>query len=79
MSNYYKAKVRLEGSRLTFEINEEMEYMNAKEFAEKSVKSWLECHGDDVMVEDSILVKYSDQIFEMSRESLRSLNSKNQN
>jgi len=73
VSNFYKAKVLLDGSKLTFEINEEMEYMNAKEFAEQSVKSWLDSH-DDLTVEDSILVKYSDQIFEMSRAALKSKN-----
>jgi len=48
MNEHYRAKISVEGEKLIFDINEDMEVYNAQQFARESVQSWLEAHGDTV-------------------------------
>lgn len=57
MNTFYKAKVVLNGKRLTFEINDNEKFEDAIEFAKSTVRNWLEKHGDDIDHE-MISIKY---------------------
>ena len=48
MNEHYRAKISVEGEKLIFDINEDMEVYNAQEFARTSVENWLEVHGDSI-------------------------------
>lgn len=48
MNEHYRAKISIEGDKLIFDINDDMEVYNAQEFAKRSVREWLEDHGDSI-------------------------------
>lgn len=48
MNVHHRAKISIEGTKLIFDINDDMEVYNAQEFARESVRNWLDAHGSDI-------------------------------
>lgn len=60
MTNHYLAKVSIEEKSLVFEINEDIELVEANKFAKRSVESWLESHGSEFEFEE-IKIRVNDK------------------
>lgn len=69
MSRHYKAKVSVQGTRLTFEINDDQVFEDALGFAKKTVSNWLKKHGEAID-HDFVSIKYLGKIHDIKMDEL---------